>query len=229
MKIEYTEKLTKEYKDKSDICFAKDRKKHGIEKNGKPSWGIVLRNDSGEIIGGVSGDIGFDAVYIDVVWVEEAYRGKSYGKILMNEVWKKFKDKDYDNISLATARFQAPEFYKKCGYELEFIRKKRNSKLDEFFFIKRFDKDTKSNPIDRYLKDGKLINYPAKRKLQIEVLKQMKNWFDKEKTYTEKEVNEIIKNRLEPTSRRDHVTLRRDMIDLDLLIRENNGKRYWID
>ena len=57
----------------------------------------------------------------------------------MDKVWDRFKDKGYDNISLGTARFQATEFYKKCGYKLEFIRKKTNPKLDEHFFIKKFE------------------------------------------------------------------------------------------
>lgn len=57
----------------------------------------------------------------------------------------------------------------------------------------------------------------------------MKNWFEKGKKYSEKEVNEIIKNNLTSASRRDHITLRRDMVDLDLLRREDNGAKYWLD
>ena len=43
-----------------------------------------------------------------------------------------------DNINLETNAFQAVGFYKKCGFEVEFVRhNKTNPKLTKTFFIKR--------------------------------------------------------------------------------------------
>ena len=57
--------------------------------------------------------------------------------MLVKAVEDYHKDKNFENINLTTYGFQAPEFYKKCGYEIEFIRKnKDNSKLDKYFFVK---------------------------------------------------------------------------------------------
>lgn len=42
-------------------------------------------------------------------------------------------------MNLSTYGFQAPEFYKKCGFTLEFIREdKKNPKLTKYFFVKFF-------------------------------------------------------------------------------------------
>ena len=50
-----------------------------------------------------------------------------------------FKDKGFENINLTTYGFQAPEFYKKCGFNVEFIRKnKENPKLDKYYLVKYF-------------------------------------------------------------------------------------------
>ena len=50
-----------------------------------------------------------------------------------------FSDKNYTSISLTTYDFQAPKFYEKCGFKLEFVREnKKNPKLTKYFFVKYF-------------------------------------------------------------------------------------------
>ena len=58
----------------------------------------------------------------------------------MEAVENHFKDKNFENINLTTYGFQAPEFYKKCGYKVEFIREnKKEPKLTKYFLIKHLD------------------------------------------------------------------------------------------
>ena len=58
----------------------------------------------------------------------------------MEAVENHFKDKNFENINLTTYEFQAPEFYKKCGYKVEFIREnKKEPKLTKYFLIKHLD------------------------------------------------------------------------------------------
>ena len=71
--------------------------------------------------------------------VVEEYRKQHIGRKLIETVENYFKNKGFENINLTTYGFQAPEFYKKCGFELEFIREsKEDSKLNKYFFIKHF-------------------------------------------------------------------------------------------
>ena len=59
------------------------------------------------------------------------------GTKLVEEVIERFKNKGFENINLTTYEFQAPEFYKKCGFEVEYVRKsKENSKLNKYFMVK---------------------------------------------------------------------------------------------
>lgn len=40
--------------------------------------------------------------------------------------------KEYNNINLTTYEFQAPKFYEKCGFEIEFIRKDKIKNFIEY-------------------------------------------------------------------------------------------------
>lgn len=57
----------------------------------------------------------------------------------METVENYYKNKGYENINLTTYGFQALEFYKKCGFKVEFIRKsKENPKLNKYYLVKYF-------------------------------------------------------------------------------------------
>lgn len=94
----------------------------------------------GELIGAISGATYFSEIYIDELVIKEVYRGKGIGTRLIYAVEKFFDGKGFSNINCCTNGFQAPKFYEKCGFELEFIRKnKANSKLDKYFYVKYLD------------------------------------------------------------------------------------------
>jgi len=80
--------------------------------------------------------------------------------------------------------------------------------------------------IERYFPEG--INGPLKEvsmreKSRIVVLEQLAGRFQKDKTYSEKEVNEILK-KVSP----DYVTLRRYLIEYGFMERKKDGSEYWI-
>lgn len=77
-----------------------------------------IENEQGKLVGGIYGKVGWEWLYIDLLWVEESYRGKGFGTQLMNSIEKEANKKGIFRYHIATSSFQAPEFYKKLGYEV---------------------------------------------------------------------------------------------------------------
>lgn len=120
---------------------------HGVDVNYK-RFALVLSDDQNTTLGVLNAFTAFAEIYIDDMWVDSHYRGKGYGRQLIQALEDHFKGRGFNNINLVTNQFQAPEFYKKCGFELEFIRKNiKNSKLTKFFFIKYFGDEKQTQGI----------------------------------------------------------------------------------
>ncbi len=137
IKIEYIENLNDEIYEIIDNEFNKFAIKNNVTCNYTPFSFIAKENE--KIIGILTGHSYYSEVHINDLIILEQYRNKHIGSSLIKAVENYFKDKNFENINLTTYEFQAPEFYKKCGFELEFIRKnKQNSKLNKYFFVKYF-------------------------------------------------------------------------------------------
>ena len=112
--------------------------KNGVVCNFTPFSFIAKEND--EIIGAIIGFTCYSEVYIDDLVVMENHRGKKVGTQLIHAVEEYFKDDGFNNINLCTSEFQAPQFYEKVGFQLEFVRKnKDNPKLNKYFYVKFFN------------------------------------------------------------------------------------------
>lgn len=95
-----------------------------------------VAEENGEIIGAVTGRAYYNEVHIGDLIIDEKYRRLKVGSKLVEAVEKAHAGKGYEKITLTTFGFQAPEFYKKLGYELEFVRKDKDPKLSKYFYIK---------------------------------------------------------------------------------------------
>lgn len=71
---------------------------------------------------------------------------------------------------------------------------------------------------------GRIIRWPAKQSLKIQVIKYIASKFEDERFYTEKEVNETIDKW---HTYGDYFMLRRGMIEYKLFDRTRNGSQYW--
>ena len=83
---------------------------------------ITLR-EKGDIVGGVIGETHFGWLFVQFFWIDEKYRGKGFGKRLLDMAEKEARRHGAKNVYLDTFSFQAPAFYEKLGYR-EFGRLK---------------------------------------------------------------------------------------------------------
>ncbi len=77
--------------------------------------------------------------------------------------------------------------------------------------------DERSQVLARFMKDGKLVSWPAQFKNQLYIIEEVAKVFEAGIAYSEPEVNTILKMIYEY----DHVTLRRYLVDLKFMQRAN--------
>ena len=75
--------------------------------------------------------------------------------------------------------------------------------------------------IQKYIKDGRIIQMPRKWESKEKLFIYVASFFDAGQEYTEKEVNEILKEHYS-----DYALLRRYLVDFNLLMRSPDGITY---
>lgn len=83
---------------------------------------LFLRDDAKKVIGGCNGLMYYGSLFIDQLWIDDAYRGQGYGKKLLAEAEQIAKQKGCTFIHLETMDWEALDYYRKLGFELEFAR-----------------------------------------------------------------------------------------------------------
>lgn len=78
---------------------------------------IIVRNNNGEIIGGLYGRSIWGTLEIKTFVVKTENRDEGIGRKLIIEAEKEAKNRNCRFISLDTFSFQAPEFYEKLGFK----------------------------------------------------------------------------------------------------------------
>jgi len=79
----------------------------------------LFRRDGGdEIQGGLLAAIWGGVMYVRILWVARALRGKGYGQRLLAAAEQRAIERGCRHVFLDTFNFQAPDFYVKQGYEI---------------------------------------------------------------------------------------------------------------
>ncbi len=84
-----------------------------------------------------------------------------------------------------------------------------------------------NDPVDRYFSpQGVLLLWPSpkKRRVQEGVLRRLGLVFELGRDYSEGEINDLLKQFL---GFDDYVLVRRELIELGVLKRTRDGRRYW--
>ena len=101
---------------------------------------IVEYDENQNVIAGILGGTYWGWLHIDILWVDENFRSKKIGSRLLIAAENEAKKRGCHSVHVDTIMsWQAPEFYKKHGYELISELDNIPDGYKKFHFIKRLD------------------------------------------------------------------------------------------
>ena len=89
-----------------------------VGKDNHTPLNLVEYDSNGNIIAGILGGTYWGWMYVDILWVHENHRKKGIGTRLLLEAEREALQRGCHHVHLDTMSWQAPEFYKKHGYEV---------------------------------------------------------------------------------------------------------------
>ncbi len=99
-------------------------------------FSFCYKDEDEKVVGGIVASRDNECLTIDFLWVDNSHRGKGIGAKLIKHMESIVVDKKCKLIYLNTFGFQAPEFYKKMGYELFGLLEECINGYDQYFFKK---------------------------------------------------------------------------------------------
>lgn len=103
-------------------CINQDSLSQGIVCKAYP-FAFFIRDSKDELIGGCNGSVVYGVIYTDQLWISPRYRGKGYGRLLMEKVHTLALEKQCTMATVSTLSFQnGHHFYQHLGYKCEFSR-----------------------------------------------------------------------------------------------------------
>jgi len=81
------------------------------------AFSVFLKNDLGEVFGGIQAFLGTESIYIEILWVTKNLQKQGYGTSLLDAAEREAIKNGCVFSLVDTWDFQAEEFYLKNGYE----------------------------------------------------------------------------------------------------------------
>ena len=100
------------------------------------SFAFFIKDELSNLKGGIFGYIFYDCLYVDLLYIDKSLRGMKYGTRLMNEAELLAIKNNCHFMTVNTMDWEAPEFYKKLGFYVEFERK-GYAKNSTFYFLRK--------------------------------------------------------------------------------------------
>lgn len=79
---------------------------------------ISVKGVNGKVVGGLIGEMFWDWLHIETLWVAQDYRGQDIGTQLVLMAEAAAREKGFHHSQLETTSFQALDFYLKNGYQV---------------------------------------------------------------------------------------------------------------
>lgn len=77
---------------------------------------VAVRDEAGHVVGGAVGGVHYDRLAVDLLWVDEAHRGRGLGSEILRAIEEEGRKRGATRCFLDTFTFQAAPFYEKLGY-----------------------------------------------------------------------------------------------------------------
>lgn len=100
---------------------------------------LVIRDQSGEFVGGLSAWTTLQNLIFDYIWIEKTFRGKGLGRGLMLEMEKIARENGCIASQAYCFSFQASGFFEKMGYKILGISNSYPSPVTESYLIKKYN------------------------------------------------------------------------------------------
>lgn len=136
--------LTRSTPTSQDLDFLEDRLyEHNSQQTGREDgqmFSFWIRDENQEILAGISGWTWAQACEIRNLWVHPDWRAYGYGRQLLQAAEDEARQQGCKVILLGSYSFQAPGFYQKQGYTLEWVLQDFPPGHRYCFLVKRLDR-----------------------------------------------------------------------------------------
>ena len=134
--------------EKSDVMTLQNmiRKynKQNFETANRTDFAIYIKDDSENVMGGISGEIFGNWMDIEYLVIHESLRRNGLGRDLLKKAEDLAIRSNCKNIFLYTFDFQGKDFYPKFGFKEVYVKRQYPLTGTEQFFVKKL-----SNEIDK--------------------------------------------------------------------------------
>jgi GNAT superfamily N-acetyltransferase len=79
---------------------------------------VLVKGDAGQVVGGLWGATAWQWLFVRLLWLPEALRGKGLGRDLLRRAEAEAVKRGCGKVWLDTYSFQARGFYEKLGYSV---------------------------------------------------------------------------------------------------------------
>jgi ribosomal protein S18 acetylase RimI-like enzyme len=98
---------------------------------------VLVYGEPRELVGGVTGNLWGEVLEVDFLWVHPDLRGKGLGEQILTRLEEDARRRGARTAFLNTYSFQAPEFYRKQGYEVTELIEGYPEGIQKLFLKKR--------------------------------------------------------------------------------------------
>ena len=95
-----------------------------------------IRDEKQELVGICTVKLFFGNLHIKVLIIKKKYRGQGFGTQLINHALQYAKEQGCSFAFIESMSFQAPEFYKKLGFEVE-LKRDGYAGNTSFYYLRR--------------------------------------------------------------------------------------------